>query len=69
MAPIYDYTCPSCKKETSFLQSYTEYDASTKEQCSECKGPLTKKDRILGRGLKTIVTGPGKGNHNSNDWS
>ena len=67
--PIYEYLCKACNKEHSELRSFCEYDEMTATECEHCEAELTKKDRILGRGLKTTVNGTSKGNWNSNDWS
>lgn len=67
--PQYDYSCHSCGEMHSQIMSYDEYAAADEVECKHCGTRLTKKDRIIGIGIKTQVIGVRKGNYGSGDWS
>lgn len=69
MCPMYDFECKSCGETHTEKLEFAEYDELDTAECEHCGSPLTKADRIIGKGLKTIVHGVSKGNYNSRDYT
>ena len=69
MCPMYYYDCHSCGELHTDIMSYDEYEAVDEVECQHCGTRLTKKDRIIGGNIKSIVRGVRKGYYNSGDFS
>ena len=63
--PIYDFLCPACNGEHEELFNFEEYEAFNWVLCQICSYKMTKKDRVIGKGLTTTVIGVSKGNYGS----
>lgn len=68
MPPLYDFRS-KCGHLETILLDFDQYDEFEETKCTKCGEIMTKKNREICSKIQVSVSGPGKGNYNSNDWS